>query len=220
MHNFAEFCDAQDLAESRSLDLNTNVAAYHKWKDERDEQRSESSEKSATSDQIPKSSEKSMIKEEESISFLERSGNNNRGGKTPDSEADVAKSFHAMLQALGKSSYTIDTRHDIEKVIRFLKANSGVSFTSQQLQALYNLLLTPRVKAQVNMTLLDIGSSSGSSERKPYHDWKNGNWYDGGDKTATLEELYVFYEDILQPRSDPATNSEETFTIRLQTEVL
>jgi hypothetical protein len=30
----------------------------------------------------------------------------------------------------------------------------------------------------------------------------------------------VFYEDILQPRSDPATNSEETFTVRLQTEVL
>jgi hypothetical protein len=106
MQNFAEFCEAQDLAESRSLDLDTNVAAYHKWKDERDEQRSESSEKSATSDQNPKSSEKSMTKEEKFISFLERSGNNNRGGKTPDGEADVSKSFHALLQALGKSSYT------------------------------------------------------------------------------------------------------------------
>ena len=51
------------------------------------------------------------------------------------------------------------------------------------------------------MTLLDIGPPTGSSERKPYHDWKKGNWYDGGDKTATLEDLYVFYEDILQPRS-------------------
>jgi hypothetical protein len=142
-----------------------NVAAYHKWKDERDDQRSESSEISATSDQNPKSSEKPMTKEEKSISFLERSGNNNRGGKTPDSEADVAKSFHAMLQALGKSSYTIDTRQDIKKVIRFLKAHAGVPYTTQQRQAIYNLLLNQRVKSQVNMTLLDIGPSSGSSER-------------------------------------------------------
>jgi hypothetical protein len=115
MQNFAEFCNAQDLADSRSLDLNTNVAAYLKWKDERDEQRSESSEKSATSDRKPKSSEKSMTDEEKSTSFLERSGNNNRGGKNPNGEADVSKPFHALLQTMGKSSYTIDTRHDIEK---------------------------------------------------------------------------------------------------------
>jgi hypothetical protein len=220
MENFAEYCNAQDLAESQTLDLKTNVAAYHKCKIERDDQRSESSEISATSDQNPKSSEKTMTKEDKSLSFLERSGNNNRGGKTPDSETEAGKFFHAILQTLGKSSYNLDTRQEIEKSTRFLKAHAGVPFTIPQRQAIYNLLLTPRVKSQVTMTLLDIGPPTGSSERKPYHDWKKDNWYDGGDKTATLEELYVFYEDILQPRSDPATNSEETFAVRLQTEVL
>jgi hypothetical protein len=65
------------------------------------------------------------------------------------------------------------------------------------------------------MILLDIGSSSGSSERKPYHDWKNGNWHDGGEQTAKLSDLAEFYENILLPRYDPATNSEETITVRL-----
>jgi hypothetical protein len=221
--SFDEFCIAQDFADSRSLDLKTNLAAYYKWKDERDDQRSEASENSATkSSEVPTAAlAATKTKEDKNMSFLERSGDNNRGGKTPDSETEVGKSFYAILQLLGKTSYPIETRNDIEKLIRFLKAHAGVPFTSKQRQAIYNLLLTERVKSQVNMTLLDISKPEiGSSERKPYHNWTKGIWYDGGDKTATLQELTEFYEDISLPRSDPALNSEETFTVRLQTEVL
>jgi hypothetical protein len=51
IEDFREFCVAQNLADFRSFDLDANVAAYIKWKDERDEQRSKSSEKSTIDDQ-------------------------------------------------------------------------------------------------------------------------------------------------------------------------
>ena len=218
MENFPDFLKAQDLADSHSSDLNTNVDAYHKWESERDEQRSKSSQISATSDQNPVSTkdvQHPYSSNEDTLAFLEKSGSNNRGGKTPDSETERA--FHALLQALGKASFSIDTRQDIEKFTRFLKAQAGVPYTIPQLQAIYNLLLTPRVKSQITTTLLDIGLPTG--EKKPYHSWRQGNWYDGGDKTATIKELYVFCEEVLHPRSDPATNSEETLTVRLQSEL-
>ncbi len=170
MENFADFCDAQNLADSHSLDLNTNVDAYHKWESDRDDQRSKSSEITATSDQNPESTKDDhhpYSSKEDTLAFLEKSGNNNRGGKTPDSETERA--FHALLQALGKSSFSIDTRQDIEKFTRFLKAQAGVPYTIPQLQAIYNLLLTPRVKSQITTTLLDIGLPTG--EKKPYHSW-------------------------------------------------